>query len=99
MPSRLDLSVVATLFFIFFKGAESVYDEDIKAARNTHKPIQVPVGLVTRTRAKRFKEVLNNLVRRVLQQEDSVFTTEGEQRLVLLIKVDPEESQSAIHDH
>ncbi|GMN65159.1 hypothetical protein TIFTF001_034223 [Ficus carica] len=74
-------------------------DEDIKAARNTHEPIQVPVGPVTRAQAKRFKEVLNNLVRRVLQEEESVFTTEGEQRLVLLIKVDPEESQLAIHVH
>ncbi|GMN59995.1 hypothetical protein TIFTF001_029089 [Ficus carica] len=75
------------------------YDEDIKAARNTHEPIQVLVGPVMRARAKRFKEELNNLVWRVLQQEESVFTTEGEQRLVLLIKVDPEGSQSAIHVH
>ena len=74
-------------------------DEEIKAIRNTHEPIEVPVGPVTRARAKRFKEELNNLVQRVLQQEESVFTTDGEQRLVLLIKVDPEESQSAIHVH
>ncbi|GMN65048.1 hypothetical protein TIFTF001_034121 [Ficus carica] len=26
-------------------------DEDIKATRNTHEPIQVPVGSVTRARA------------------------------------------------
>ena len=40
-------------------------DEDIKAQRNSHEPIQVPVGPVTRARAKRFKEELNNLVRKV----------------------------------
>ena len=71
-------------------------DEDIRDARNTHDPIQVPVGLVTRYQAKRFKEDLNNLVQRVLQQEESVLTTEGGQRLVLLIKVDPEESYSSM---
>ena len=48
---------------------------------------------MTRARAKRFKEELNNLVQRVLQQEESVFATDGEQRLILLIKFDPEESQ------
>ena len=74
-------------------------DEDITAARKTHEPILVPIGPVTRARAKRFKEELNNLVRRVLQQNESVFTTEGEQRLVLLIKADPEGSQSAIYFH
>ncbi|GMN47053.1 hypothetical protein TIFTF001_016233 [Ficus carica] len=67
--------------------------EDIKAASNTHEPIQVPVGPVMRARAKRFKEELNNLVRKVLQQEESVFTTDAKQILILLIKVDHEESQ------
>jgi len=51
---------------------------------------------VTRARAKRFKEELNTLVRRV-QQQESMFTTEGEQMLVLLLKFDPGENQSAIH--
>ena len=72
-----------------------VSDENIK----THGPIQVPIGPVTRARAKRFKEELNNLVRRVLQQEESMFTTKGEQRLVVLLKFDPGENQSAIHAH
>ena len=68
-------------------------DEDIEAQRNSQKPIQVPVGPVTRSRAKRFKEELNNFVRRVLQENDSVFTAVGEQKMVLLIKFDPEENQ------
>ncbi|PON32038.1 hypothetical protein PanWU01x14_364740, partial [Parasponia andersonii] len=67
---------------------------DIRAVK-TRGPVQVPVGPMTRVRAKRFEEELNNLVRRVLQQEESVFTTEGEHRLVLLIQADPGESQSA----
>ncbi|XP_057492116.1 uncharacterized protein LOC130777711 [Actinidia eriantha] len=71
-------------------------DEDIKAIK-THDPIQVPIGPVTRARAKRFKEELNTLVRRVLQQQESMFTTEGEQKLILLLKFDPGENQSAIH--
>ncbi|GMN22677.1 hypothetical protein TIFTF001_051233 [Ficus carica] len=68
-------------------------DEEIKAQWNSHKPIQVPVCPVTRARAKRFKEELNNFVRIVLQENDNVFTAEGEQKLVLLIKLDPEENQ------
>ncbi|XP_057485167.1 uncharacterized protein LOC130771560, partial [Actinidia eriantha] len=36
-------------------------NEDIKAIK-THDPIQVPIGPVTRARAKRFKEELNTLV-------------------------------------
>ncbi|GFS39345.1 hypothetical protein Acr_00g0062420 [Actinidia rufa] len=71
-------------------------DKDIKAIK-AHGPIQAPIGPVTRARAKRFKEELNTLVRRVLQQQESMFTTEGEQRLVLLLKFDPGENQSAIH--
>ena len=58
------------------------YDEDIKTVSKTHEPIQVLIGPVMRARAKRFKEELNNLVRKVLQQNESVFTTEGEQGLV-----------------
>ena len=71
-------------------------DEDIMAVK-TREAFQVPVCPVTRARAKRFKEELNNLVRRVLQQEEIVFTTEGERRLILLIESDLGENQSAIH--
>ena len=66
---------------------------DIKTSRNAHESIQVPVGPVMRAQVKRFKEESNNLVRGVLKQEESVFTTDGEQRLILLIKVDPEDNQ------
>ena len=59
-------------------------DEDTK----TKDPSQVPVGPVTTARAKRFKEELNSLVHKVLKQEETVVNIEGEQRLVLLIKVD-----------
>ena len=59
-------------------------DEDTK----TQVSRQVPVGPVTRARAKRFKEELNSLVHKVLKQEETVVNIEGEQRLVLLIKVD-----------
>ncbi|GMN74212.1 hypothetical protein TIFTF001_053129 [Ficus carica] len=65
----------------------------LSSIKNSHEPIQVLVGPRTRARAKRFKKELNNSVRRVLQQEESMFTTDGEQRLILLIIVDPEESQ------
>jgi len=57
---------------------------DIKAK----DPIQVPTGPVTRARARRFKEELSNLAWRILQQEESMITTDGEQKLVLLIQAD-----------
>jgi len=59
-------------------------DVDIKAK----DPIQVPTGPVTRARARRFKEELSNLAWRILQQEESMITTDGEQKLVLLIQAD-----------
>ena len=73
----------------------SWYDEDIKAARNARDPIQVPIGPVTRARAKRFKEELNTLVCRVLQQVGDVTCTwrpsispnQLEGNLVTMIKV------------
>lgn len=52
---------------------------------------------MTRARGKRFKEELNNFVRRVLQENDSVFTAEGERKMVLLIKFDPEVNHDANH--
>ena len=59
-------------------------DEDIKDQVSS----PLPVGPVTRARAKRFKEELNSLVHKVLNQEETVVNMEGEQRLVILIKVD-----------
>ncbi|GMN28211.1 hypothetical protein TIFTF001_041134, partial [Ficus carica] len=64
--------------FLQKNNREPETDEDIKAQWNSHKPIQVPVGPVTRARAKRFKEELNNFVCIVLQENDNVFTAEGE---------------------
>ena len=52
---------------------------------------------MTRARAKRFKEEMNNLVRRVLQQGENMLATESEQSLVLLVKFDPGKNQSTIH--
>ncbi|XP_068644704.1 uncharacterized protein [Aristolochia californica] len=57
-------------------------DEDIKPPRTTHELTQVPIGPVTRSQAKRCKDMLNNLVQRVMQQGASVATKEGEQRLI-----------------
>ena len=46
-------------------------DEDIKATKNIHNPIQVPIEPVTRARAKKFKYVLNGLIQEVWAQENS----------------------------
>ncbi|GMN73933.1 hypothetical protein TIFTF001_053764 [Ficus carica] len=55
------------------------------------EPIKVSVGPVTRTLAKRFKEELNNLIRKVQHEDLGVLTNEGQQRLVHLIKVNSDQ--------
>ena len=57
-------------------------------AEKEREPIMVPVGPVTRARAKQFKERLNGLVQK-LQQEDSSLHMGGDQKLINIIQVAP----------
>jgi hypothetical protein len=70
-------------------------DVDIKATTSnpTNDPMHIPIGPVTRARARRFKEALNNFTRRILQQGEGFTMAEGEQRLVMCIKVEQESVQ------
>src|SRR3954471_16472429 len=52
------------------------------------EPIVVPVGPVTRARAKQFKERLNGLIHKI-QQEGSGLHMEGDQKLINIIQVTP----------
>jgi len=53
--------------------------------------VQVPIGLVTRARAKKFKDVLNGLIQELWAQANSWRPIEhdprGQQRIVTLIQV------------
>ena len=65
-----------------------IIDDDTATKKlEVEESIKVPVGLVTRAQAKHFKKELNNLIRKVQQEDLGVFTNEGQQRLVHLIKV------------
>ena len=52
------------------KGWHSTSDEGTTNKRGMD-PIQVPIGPVTRARAKRFKETLNELIQRFWAKESS----------------------------
>jgi hypothetical protein len=53
--------------------------------------IQVPIGPVTRARAKKFKDVLNGLIQELWAQANSLRPIEhdplGQQRIITLIQV------------
>ena len=67
-------------------------DVDIKATPSTptNGPMHIPIGPLTRARARRFKEELNIFTRRLLQQGEEFTIVEGERRVVTCIKVEPE---------
>ena len=62
-----------------------------------HDPINVPMGPVTRARAKQFKEHLNGLIQKI-QQEGSSLHIGGDQKLVNIIKVAPTHNQLMQHE-
>ena len=53
--------------------------------------IKVLLASITRTRAKHLKKELNNIIWKVQQEDLGMFTNEGQQRLVHLIKVNSDQ--------
>ena len=53
-------------------------------------PLEIPLGPMTQARAKRFKEVLNVLIRDALVEEAHMFNSKEETKMVHIIKVNPE---------
>ena len=49
--------------------------------------LEIPLGLMTRTRAKRFKEALNVLIRDTHVEEAHVFNSKDETKMVHVIQV------------
>ena len=52
-------------------------------------PLEIPLGLMTRARAKRFKEALNVLIQDAQVEEAHMFNSKEETKLVYIIKVNP----------
>ena len=50
-------------------------------------PLEIPLGSMTRARAKRFKEVRNVLIRDAQVEEAHVFNSKEETKMVHVIKV------------
>ncbi|GMN66489.1 hypothetical protein TIFTF001_035577 [Ficus carica] len=74
------------------KHNDIIIDEDTAIKKlEVEESIKVPVGPVIRARAKHFQKELNNLIRKVQQEDLGMFTNEGQQRLVHLIKVNSDQ--------
>src|SRR3954471_6204311 len=70
---------------------------DESMATKKREPIMVPVGPVTRARAKQFKERLNGLIHKI-QQEGSGLHMEGDQKLINIIQVTPTHIDQLVQD-
>jgi hypothetical protein len=93
-PKKLDASTtLGFLFFLFFKlhhtHHSTTNDED--QGTTSKDLIQVPIGPVTRARAKKFKDVLNGLIQELWAQANLLRPIEhdpqGQQRIITLIQV------------
>ena len=60
----------------FFKVSTS----DAERGTTSRDPVQVPVGPVTRARAKKFREALNGLIQATWAQVNSWMPIEGDER-------------------
>ena len=56
-------------------------------------PLEIPLGPMTRARAKRFKEALHVLIRDVDVEEARVFNDKKETKMVHVIKLNPDLDQ------
>ena len=54
---------------------------DTERGTTSRDPVQVPVGPVTRARAKKFREALNGLIQATWAQVNSWMPIEGDERL------------------
>ena len=59
--------------------------------------LEILLGLMTRARAKRFKEALNVLIRDAQVEEAHIFNSKEETKMVHIIKVNPKLDQEIRH--
>ena len=57
-------------------------------------PLEVPLGPMTRARAKRFKEAVHVLIRDAHVEEARVFNSKKETKMVHIIKLNPDLDQA-----
>ena len=64
-----------------------------RAKEGSVDPLEVPLGPMTRARAKRFKEALHVLIRDAHVEEARVFNSKKETKMVHIIKLNPDLDQ------
>ena len=64
-----------------------------RAKEGSVDPLEVPLGPMTRARAKRFKEALHFLIRDAHVEEAHVFNSKKETKMVYIIKLNPDLDQ------
>ena len=64
-----------------------------RAKEGSVDPLEVPLGPMTRARAKRFKEALHVLIRDAHVEEARVFNSKKEMKMVHIIKLNPDLDQ------
>ena len=60
-------------------------------------PLEIPLGLMTRAKAKRFKEALNVLIQDAQVEVAHMFNSKEETKIVHVIKVNPDLDQDPRH--
>ena len=64
-----------------------------RAKEGSVDPLEVPLGLMKRARAKRFKEAIHILIRDAHVEEARVFNSKKETKMVHIIKLNPDLDQ------
>ena len=60
-------------------------------------PLEIPLGPITRARAKRFKDALHVLIRDAYVEEAPMFNSKKETKMVHVIKLNPDLNQEPRH--
>ena len=82
------LNLIHKLFFLFRSPSDGSW-----AKEGSVDPLEIPLGLMTRARAKRFKEALHVLIRDAHVEEARVFSSKKETKMVHIIKLNPDLDQ------
>ena len=90
------ISISMQLFVSAFKKKymDSMKNLDVGMVKEkSANSLEIPLGPITRARAKRFKETLNALIRDAKVEETHVFNSKEETKMVHIIKVNPDLDQ------
>ena len=76
-----------------FLSSKLIISDGRRAKEGSVDPLEVPLGPMTRARAKRFKEALHVLIRDAHVKEVRVFNFKKETKMVHVIKLNPDLDQ------